>query len=268
MSFYALTTDEVGGAATITLPTGTADANYPVTNVGNKNPADIFLTSSTGTDVDILWDHGGATDVQLFSLHHHNIPAGTDVRIQRNAADSWGAPSMDVAVVIGTFPITGIPPAVAIDMTAQAGYGSYRYTRLHIPSLAQKIGVGSAMLWGTKRTGLAALFPARVTERIPTRKWGTAMGVYSRYNLGVRIRELRGRVANASAAEISAWLALWRAARGDANQFFYWLDPTGADGWLASFAEDAHDLEYQLTTLAFAEFSIEEVPYGLAIPTS
>src|SRR3990167_8747059 len=115
---YARYSDEIGHLATVTLPTGTADANNPLANVQTFDPMVVFLTSSSGTAVDILWDHTSAIDAKLFSLHHYNIPAGTNVRIQRNATDSWATPTMDGDVVIPTYPQVGLPLPVGVDLTA------------------------------------------------------------------------------------------------------------------------------------------------------
>lgn len=267
MAYYTLPTDEIGASASVSLTAGTADANYPVTKVQNKNPADVFLTSSSGTDVTIVWDHGSAVDVQLFSLHHHNIPPGTNVRFRRGASPSGG--SVDAAVPIVSYYGTGMPAPAALDVTIQAGYGSHRYSVLHIPSVAQKVGVGSAMVWSTKRSDLSAVaFPFSVSERHPSRVWETAMGVQSRYSLGVRQRRMSGQLP-AKNTEIATWLALWRAAKGNVEAFLYWLDPlNSADGWLATFGADTHDLEYQVNTFAAAEFDIVELSYGQSIPTA
>ena len=267
---YTYPADEVGTSATVTLTTGTADANYPVTNVQDRNPGTVFLTSSTATAVDILWDHGSATDVKVFSLHHHNIPAGTDVRIQRNAANSWGGPTMDVAVTVATYPNTGLPLPFAIDLTAQVGYSGagFRYTRLHVPSLSQKVGVGSALLWSAKRQDLRGLrFPIRPSERQAGRVWPTAYGVKSRYRLGVRLRQIEGVIRNTN-ADFSTWLAWFRAAQGNVQPFLYWLDPSGSDGWLAAFEQDVADVEYAEFNVSPARVVIEEVSNSVAIPTS
>lgn len=262
--------DEVGGAATVSLSTGTADANYPVSNIKDTNPALAFLTSSSGTDVDVLWDNGSATDVQVFSMHHHNIPAGTNVRIQRNAANSWGAPSMDVAVTIAAYPNPGLPLPVAIDLTLQAGYSGagFRYTRLHVPSIAQKVGVGSALLWNAKRQTVRGLrFPMRPIEQQPTRKWKTHTGVANKYRHGFRLRAIEGTIRTTN-TDFASWLAWWRAAQGDYLAFLYWQDVTGSDGWLSAFGSDTTDLEYAAYNVSPATVQIEELSNGVALPTS
>ena len=269
---YTYPSDEIGSAATITLTTGTADSNYPVTNVGTPSPAFPFLSTipapSSASAVDILWDHGSAVDAKIFSLHHHNIPAGTDVRFQRNAANVWVAPSMDVAVTISTFPNTGLPDPFAVDLTAQAGYGSYRYSRLHVPSLSQLVGVGSALIWSAKRQDLRALrFPIRPQEQHTTRKFRTSHGVFNRYRLGVRLRQVEGVIRNTN-ADFSTWLAWFRAARGDFGSFLYWLDLTTSIGWIANFGEDTSDVEYSAYNVSPAHVVIEEMSSGPALPTS
>jgi hypothetical protein len=272
MSFfiYANQSDEVGAAATVTLATGTADTLHPVTKVQTYNPADAFLTSSSGTAVDILWDHGSAVDVKLFSLTHHNIPAGTNVRIQRNATNSWGAPTVDGAVTIATFPNAGLPLPVGIDVTSLTGYNGgtgFRYTRLHIPSLAQKVGVGSALLWGAKRTDIKNIrFPLKPVEDQRSRTFETAYGSENDYRLGIRLRGVDGTIRTTN-TDFPNYLALFRAAQGRHNVFLFWLDATNSDAWLSKFGSSSTDVEYAAYNNIPCHVVIKEVACGVALPT-
>lgn len=271
---YTYPSDELGISATITLTTGTADSNYPVTNVATPSPAFSFLSTipapSSASGVDILWDHGTATDAKLFSLHHHNIPAGTDVRFQRNATNAWGGPTMDVPVSISPYPNTGLPDPFAVDLTVQTGYsaGGFRYSRLHVPSLSQLVGVGSALIWSAKRQDLRALrFPIRPEEQHPTRKFRTSHGVYNKYRLGVRLRQAEGVIRNTN-ADFATWLSWFRATQGDYGSFLYWLDLSTTIGWIASFGDDTTDMEYSAYNVSPAHVVIEELSSGPALPTA
>lgn len=265
-AIYARYSDEAGHLGTASLGTGTADANYPVANVLDLNPANPFLTSSSGTAVDIDIDLGSAKTIYLVSIHGHNIPAGTDVRAQRGA--SSGASTVDDAVVIPTVPLDGLPLPVGVDLSATAA--SYRYFRLHIPSLAQKVGVGAIGLWTAKRTDLQnVLYPVRDTEQEPTVSFQTAYGARRAYALGARLRSQPASFLWREAVEYAALLALFRDARGSAHPFLWWRDPIGgSDAWLSVFADD--NLERAMVTPAHSRVDtvIQEVGMGVALPTS
>jgi hypothetical protein len=271
---HARPSDEIGQLALLTLASGIADPNYPVDNLTSLFPDDAFLTSSDSTAVDIIWDHGMATDVKLFSLHHHNIPAGTDVRIQRNATNSWGAPTMDVPVEIVAYPQTGLPFPVGVDLTAAAGYdiGGFQHTRLHIPSLAQLVGLGSALLWNAKRTAWDPVLPPAVYgEQQAATTFRTSLGRLRGYFKGVRLRDypFKTRQEDAGWAE---FVALFREC-SSVLPFLWWRDPThDSDAQLVAFDKDTIQYErpveggdYNVSEVA-GQFN--EMGNGVALPTT
>lgn len=264
-AIYAKPTDEVGHLATVSLSTGTADTNYPVANVKTFDPAKAFLTSSSGTGVDIDFDHGSPVDVQLASIHHHNAPAGTVCHMYRGAAQ--GATTLDAPFTIGAYPNTGLPLPIGLDMTAATGYNAtgFRWTRLHIPSLAQKVGFGSVLLWSAKRQDIRnVLYPAKDGESQPKRVFPTAFGPKKTYYMRVRLRSQPAVFRFQNATEYAAFLALWRAC-GESNAFLWWRDPTGTDAQLCGFPED--DLLRAINPRHDVTTAIEELACGLALPT-
>lgn len=50
----------------------------------------------------IVADMGSAVAVQAFALKNHNFSPSAAVRIQANASNSWGSPSVDVSVPLAT----------------------------------------------------------------------------------------------------------------------------------------------------------------------
>lgn len=265
-AFYARYSDEAGHLGTATLATGTADPYHPVTKVTGLNPADPFMTSSSGTAVDIDINLGSAKTIYMVSVHGHNIPAGTNVRAQRGA--SSGSSTLDDAVVIPAAPLDGLPLPVAVDLSANAA--AYQYFRLHIPSLAQKVGVGAIGLWTAKRADLLnVLYPVKDTEQHPTREFRTAYGGSRRYSLGSRLRTQPVDFLWREAVEYAALLALFRDCRGATYPFLWWRDPVGgSDGWLATFDQDL--MQRDMVTPAHSRVStvIREVGLGAAIPTA
>jgi hypothetical protein len=268
---YAKPTDELGHLVTPTLATGTADANYPVTNVTNFNPDQVFLTTTSGA-VDIVWDSLSAVDVQLFSLHHYNIPAGhAGVRFQRSNDPTFAAITIDGALTIPAYPNPGLPLPIGLDVTTVSGYNGatgLRYSRLHIPTPTQKTGIGSALLWSTKRVDIRnVLYPVLDVETHPQRVFPTAYGHRRAYRLGVRLRRHPVNFRFNADAQWTAFRALFGSCQDGNNAFLWWRDTTGTDAMLAGF--DEQDLQRSLpyNRVNDVTMTIFERGNGLAIPT-
>lgn len=219
-TIYTRPSENVAGDVTPSLDTGTADSDYPVTNVNNGDPAVPFMTSDS-VGVDLVWDFTAAQRVDLISIPMHGIPAATDVRIQGNATDSWGAPTVDTAVTIATYGADGFPLVAYADITADGGYsaGGFRFWRLHVPSHAGVSKIGDVELWSQKRTLTNGL---RLGVEL-TRKWKSTVhervdGGRLVYNHALKQRRLRGRIT-AGASDMDNLAALWRDANGPTNAF-------------------------------------------------
>lgn len=113
---FTLPSDNIAGTGTITP--STEDATYPKAGFYDLNPAKPFkMTSTTGN---IVWDFGDATKVDIFSIIHHNLAAGLEVRFQGNASDSWGSPSVNQALTIPSYDADGFPVNIFQDMTSHS----------------------------------------------------------------------------------------------------------------------------------------------------
>jgi len=268
---YAKSSDEIGHAATLSSSVA-MDPYYPVTNIQTFSPSAVGLTlAQIGSGWRLVWDHGSAKDVQAFSLHHHNIPAGTSgVKVQRNAANSWGGPTMDYTLPIATFPTIGLPLPEAVDLRAVAGYsaGGFRYSSLFIPALSQLGGIGSALWWATLRSDIRHVrYPEREGEGYPSTPFPTAYGPEDGYKLGVRRRSMPGSFRQRDGSW-AAFLALFRACKTVDNAFLWWSDATGSDGWLAGLSEDDLVREIPINGVYDFDATVYERTCGLAIPTA
>lgn len=265
-AIYAKSGDEVGHLATVSLSTGTADANYPVANVQSFDPGQPFLTSSTGTAVDIDFDSGSPVDMKLASIHHYNMPAGTICHWYRGAVQ--GATTLDAPFTIGAYPNVGLPLPIGTDLTAATGYNGatgFRWTRLHIPLLAQKVGVGSALLWNAKRQDITNVrYPVGDNDSHPKRVFRTAFGGKRSYYFRVRLRTQPATFL-LDATAFAAFLSLFRSCQDGSNEFLWWRDTTGSDAWLAAFPED--DLKHTIMPRYDVTTTIEELGCGRALPT-
>lgn len=278
---YAYLSDEIGINATLSLASGTADAFNPLANLKDRNPAVAFITSSSGTAVDIRYDHGSAKQLDGFSLHGLNVPAGTNVRVMRAAVSDFSVVGLDAAVPIETYPNDGLPLPTFVDLRQVSGHGGatgYRYTRLYIPSLAQLVGLGSTMLWQTLRQDIRNVrYPVRDVEVQPSsRPQRTAYGGKRVKGLGVRLRAwpcaFRLRQSEhgvtVSLSDFEAMVALFRACRGQANGFLWVRDPTSTDARFVSFDRDVLESELVAPTVHDLEVGMDEYSLGLALPTA
>lgn len=266
-ALYALPTDEVGHLATVTLATGVADPNYPVTNVQTFDPSEPFLTSSSGTAVDIDFDHGTALDVQYVSIHHSNIPAGELLHIYRGATQ--GATTFDLGFTTPSAPQIGLPLPIGQSLIDASGYNpsGYRWTRLHIPSMAQLVGIGSVMLWGTVRQDLTNVrYPVADVERQPATPFRTSYGVKRTKSLNIRLRSTPASFRFLTDAEYASFLSLFRTCQGPVNAFLWVRNPTDPDAWLASFSEDSLSRSLPRNSVSDVTLTIEELACGKALP--
>jgi hypothetical protein len=272
----ALLDDEVGRAATVTLIGGAADPNYPVTNVNTTDAMTPFLTSSTGSAITVSLDHGAAQRVDLISLHGLNIPAGTNVRAYRSNTADFSVLAQDGAVTIQTYGDDGLPFGTFVDLRTVAGYNvsGFRYTGIHVPAIAQKVGLGSILVWSEGQLIANVRYPVRKRLIHPSRVFRTAYGSKKVYGLGVRLQEqdceflLKG-------TDHDVIIGLIEACRGQEHSFLWVPDYTKPEVWLASFTEDSIQSDRIAETVALAdggrwtmEFTIEELSNGLALPTS
>ena len=263
---YALPDDNIAPSAALTLPNGTADPFNPLANIASREPAIPFMTSSSGTAVDVIFEHDAPTDVQAVSVHNHNIPDGTDVRLQRNAANSWGAPSMDVALDLGAAEPDGLPLPYWKDLRGEVGYGSYLYTRLHVPSLAQIVAIGEVALWKTLRNDIVNLI-AQDSEGEFHLDAGWQTG-YGNRVIGTMGTRLRLQLVSFAVDEYdrAAILTLLRSCGGMFRPFLWVRDSNTTDGWYARISQDLKqdfvEGHYAIST------TIEEMSIGIELPTS
>ena len=97
MAIMRLMYDNLIDIATVTASSAATD--FPVSNLQHE----WFLRHWRSTGVASEWvkfDLTTAQNVTSLVIKYHNFTAGATVHIQGNAADAWGAPSVDVALPI------------------------------------------------------------------------------------------------------------------------------------------------------------------------
>jgi len=106
------------------LTPSTQNNNFPATNIQHRWFTKVWRsTDDTGTLTESVVADLGASPgaVWAFALKKHNFSSSAVVKIQANAANSWGAPSVDVTLTMADL-------LVYFWSSAQ----TYRYWRLYI----------------------------------------------------------------------------------------------------------------------------------------
>lgn len=217
---YTLPTDRLVPSA-VTVQTGTEDPNYLAVNLVDLDPGNpAKLTGTTGAWV---FDFGSAVTPQLFALIHHNLDAGISVRLQAHTSNTWGAPSLDLALTIPTYHEDGFPVNPWLDLSG-ATY-TYRYWRLHIAGTnLSAIAVGEALFYLTKRSlAVNISWGAKRGEKHPIIEHETELGDSLIYELQTKQRSIQGELDTTDAG-LTAMLSLMRAARGRSRAFVVIVD--------------------------------------------
>jgi hypothetical protein len=260
---YSHYEDNVAPNATVSVNTGDEDADYPAANLVDRlivKPAQ--LTTTTGSWV---FDFGSAQRVDWAALPMHNLDAGLDVRIQANATDSWGGPTVDEPIIIPTYREDGLPVPCWLDLTAAAGYdvGGFRYWRLEVAGTnAAAVKVGELLLLNVKRTLDPNInWGVQLPESRPVYDNRTPFGYANKYDLGVTLRRLQGTLdtTDAGLALLRAW---WRSTRGTARSFAIVPDEDVNEAWVAEFTGDL-GVTLQINNRNNIPITFEEVSRGL-----
>lgn len=264
-AIYAHYSDNVAPSATITVNTGTEDPDYLAANLVDLNPSKpAQLTTTTGSWV---FDWGAAQRVDWVNLPMHNLDAGLEVRVQMNATNSWGAPSLNTTIAIPTVRDDGLPVGSWKDLTGVAGYlvSGYRYLRLVVVGAnSAAVKVGEFMILTTKRTLNPNIsWGAQVPEQRLAQVNQTDAGVKMMYDLGTTLRTFRGELdtTDAGLAAVRAW---WRNSRGPIFPFAFVLDEDVNEGVMARWASTL-DPTLAINDRNTMPITIEELSRGLVL---
>ncbi len=96
---------------------------YSGAKLRDWDPATEWRSGTPSDPETVIFDLGSAKEVKAVILHGHNISSGATVKIQGNAADSWGAPALDETIAFR---------AGTMRRYLTSGTKTYRYRRLKI----------------------------------------------------------------------------------------------------------------------------------------
>jgi hypothetical protein len=264
---YATPDDNVAADATVSLGSGTEDADYPLENLVNLNPAlPGQFTTNTGR---VVFDFGSAQRLDIAAIIHHNLTAGlTGVRIEGNATNVWTAPTFAAAFTIPAYHGDGMPVNPVLDLTAEVGYSAsgFRYWSIVVETAnAAPVKMGEIVLVETKRDIEDIRWGIPQKEEWPSITHVTDFGVKTIYAFGTKLRSFRatGRVSDAEVEELRE---LFRRAYGTARPFLVAL--TEADDNDAMFVRTPKpEFESEWTAPNHHEVSLEfeELSRGLPL---
>lgn len=240
---YVLPTDNLA-ATGLTVDTGTVDTENPITAVYDlKQNAPTYITSAGG-GIDIVWDHGSAKQVDLVYLGPTNLPESATVHVQRNATNSWGAPSQDIAITIDQRP-DGFSVNSYANLwfdattgTVLSGYANYRYTRIHITGA------------GTDPISFKEFWLGAANQLDPNIQWNVhfpmqravnvkknAYGGKSKYDLGTTLRRITGLV-NTNDAGYEQLITWYETVKGEYFPFLVVPDPLKPKAYLCDWPKE------------------------------
>lgn len=261
---YTRPSENVTVNATITA--SAADASYPAANLGDLDPSKpAKLTTTSGNWV---FDYGSAQRVDVFALIHHNLTAGLDVKLQGNATNSWGAPTLSTAITIPTYHEDGFPVNPWLDVTGVSGYSTsgFRFWRLLINAASgANVAIGEVVMATTKRqleTNISR--GAEDRDEHPTIEHRTLHGVSRIYDLGTKIRRLTCKVT----AKDTGFASLQSLARGASvrvKPFLIVRDTSVNDAWFVRLGDTSFSQTLPYVGRHEVPLVFEELSRGLVL---
>lgn len=262
---YGHYSENVAPNATVTVQSGTEDPDYLAANLVDLNPSKpAQLTGTTGA---WLLDWGAAQRVDWVLLPMHNLDAALNVRVQMNATDSWGAPTVDAAIVIPTYREDGLPVGSWLDLTAAGGYSAsgFRYLRLVVVGAnSAAVKVGEFLTFSRKRTLNPNIsWGAQAPEQRLAQVNQTDAGVKMMYDLGTTLRTFRGELdtTDAGLAAVRSW---WRDSRGPIFPWGFVFDEDVNEGVMARWGNTI-DPTLAINDRNTMPIAIEELSRGLVL---
>ena len=266
---YQWPTDQVADSATITLTTGTADATYPIANLTDGNIAKPHKVAETSATWKL--DFGAAQRVDLVALGPHNFDAGLQVKIQGNATDAWGSPTVDTTITIPADDADGRAVCPFKDLTGVTGYSTtgFRYWRLAVTGV-NSVALALGELWfGAEKRVMATVFgqhyqePFDVEEIRSLVEHETTYGVATVYDLMQRRRVFRGEL-RVGALGVAAFRAWHHAMRGRVYPGLWMPDADVNDVWWVRAARDWRVTRH-LEDVQDIALVLDELSHGLPL---
>lgn len=247
--------------ASPSLTTGAADANYPLVNIYNGNPALPF--KCTGTTLRILWDFGSAKTIFRVAILNHNLDAAL-----ANVAFGTGATTATAdfseAFTIPAKDYDGYTVSPHVTMGA---YAARRYGALSISTAnSVNIIIGEICIQLDNRALTDNIgFQSNLVEVHGVTTQKTNLGVQFTYQRGDRVKSIRNApISTTDWPTIQNWR---RACRGNSKPHLLIPDTSVNEAWYGKWdmAGDTLSMNFgkQGPLVRDVQFNWTEVSRGL-----
>lgn len=220
-------TDNLIGNATLSLATGSADSDYPLTNLQDGNPAKPAKT--TGTSAIIRATFSPAVVLELVSFGPHNLQSATVTLTNNNGF------SHVMTVPVNREDGLSVNPFLDLTPLASASTRTASQWNLDISNASAPIAIGDWQLIQTKRT-IEILLGAQEAEAHRSIVHQTDYGVKLKYWLGVAQRRIHGTVL--LDRDWASYLSLMRSAQGQYKNFLLIMDSDVNDAMVVDLMVD------------------------------
>jgi hypothetical protein len=241
----------VGPNATWSVTSGAAAAGFPVGNLGDRNPAKVFM--ATGTSVTVRATFGGSQVLVGVHIANHNL-AGATVSITSGSGLNQSIP---IAANSGGFCVN---PFLDFSSASSGQRTSTTFDIVVTGGALGNIAIGEIELltairdlkwvWGLRRR------PVRLVTT-PGNTWG---GSRILYNKRIRVYEWTGQVKRQT--EESAMTTLEDEAQGEVFNWTLWPDRAVNQGHSVYFKPGTFELIWRAPQLTEVPIDIREHSSG------
>lgn len=265
MSTFLFTrpSENLARTATVTVNTGVEDAAYPKANIADHHPEKpAKLTGTTGS---FVYNLGSAKRADLTCVGHHNLAAGVDLRLQANATDTWGAPTVDLGFTIPARYADNFTVNVWLNLATllpSVGSRTFQFWRLLVNSAnSAPVAIGEWLLYSQRRDlGVRNIkWGSERTMRRPATRHETDLLVRHTYDFGTTVRAVEVEIdpTDATLVDVQEW---FRDAKGIADPFVIIPHKDETDAWIVTFDDPDQPYKrvkrnYNTATLRFQEMS-------------
>jgi hypothetical protein len=259
---YTRPSESLLPSATLTVNTGAADAGYPPANLVDGHPE--LPAKFTGTSGSWVADLGSAKRVDLAAVLHHNFMQALNVRLQGNAANTWGAPTLDQAFTIPARLADNFTVNVWLDLKTLFPVDAnrtFQFWRLAIVGVnTAAVSVGEWLMYSTRRDFGERNIRKGSDRKLkrPSKVKRTDVNVRHVYDLGTTFRTCRVDI-QPDDAYLAEFDTLFRDALGAFRPFLIVPHSSELDAWFVSIGEEfswkREHLGYYPATVEFIEES-------------
>lgn len=128
-----------------TLTADSEDSIYPKAQLVDDNAASAFRTEDAAAEYHVVADFGAAVDLESVFLGNVNFRTSATVRIQANATNTWGGPS--ISETIDCSALGNVLRGKNLYHKVTTSPHSYRYWRLSISDISNPDGFYQVGEW-------------------------------------------------------------------------------------------------------------------------